>query len=217
MKSYTKKTNRLVGALLWAGALAIGIAGSPATLADQEDYVGQVILVGFSFCPQGTVDADGRLLQINQNDALFSLYGTTYGGDGRTTFGVPDLQGRSVVGVGEGTDLSPAFLGQRGGVETVTLGVDELPSHSHNATASATLHARNSVGNSASPNGNSLAVKKRTRIYSDEAPDVDMSSDAISTTVTVGDTGGGEDFGVRDPFLVLRYCVVTEGRFPSRP
>ena len=101
-----------------AAALAtLAIATAPTAEAGPDEYIGEIITVGFNFCPRGTLEADGRLLSISENTALFSLFGTFYGGDGRTTFGLPDLRGRTVIGAGKGEGLTERTLGQSGGME----------------------------------------------------------------------------------------------------
>lgn len=100
----------------------------------QDEYIGELMLVGYNFCPRASIDARGQLLSIAQNTALFSLYGTTFGGDGRTTFGVPDLQGRTAIGDGQGPGLSNRLLGQKGGSEQNFMNVSQMPSHTHTVT-----------------------------------------------------------------------------------
>ena len=104
--------------------------------AQPEPFLGQLMLVGFTFCPRGWANANGQLLEISTNTALFSLLGTTYGGNGRTTFGLPDLRGRVPVHVGTGPGLSAYRQGQRSGQETVTLTAAEMPAHRHTVNAS---------------------------------------------------------------------------------
>lgn len=105
------RTSILIAALAGA-ALAV-----PAAHAGPDEYIGEIITVGYNFCPRGTLDADGRLLAISEHTALFSLFGTYYGGDGRTTFALPDLRGRVIVGAGQGPGLTPRQNGQKGGAE----------------------------------------------------------------------------------------------------
>lgn len=102
-------------AVALAGALMAGTA--PAAYAGPDEYLGEIVTAGFNFCPRGTQEADGRLLPINENTALFSLLGTMYGGDGRTTFALPDLRGRTIVGAGQGPGLTERRQGERGGTE----------------------------------------------------------------------------------------------------
>ena len=105
-----------------AGALMAGTA--PAAHAGMDEYLGEIITAGFNFCPRGTLEADGRLLPIAQNTALFSLLGTQYGGDGRTTFALPDLRGRTIIGAGQGPGLTARRQGERGGTEYESMGPD---------------------------------------------------------------------------------------------
>ena len=120
------------------GAATIS-APKPAAACSDQPYVGAVCMVGFTYCPREYIEAKGQILPINQYQALYSLYGTTYGGDGVTTFGIPDFRGRSPVGIGQnpytGTTVT---LGQKRGTETVTLTVDQMPSHTHEAIFEAT-------------------------------------------------------------------------------
>lgn len=210
-----------IGLILTSGNAAAGCTGfSP--------FVGSICSVGFDFCPRGFAEANGQLLAVSQNDALFSLLGTTYGGDGRTTFGLPDLRGRSPVHSGIGPGLTQIRRGQRGGAETSRLIQASMPAHSHMATTdvsidvTSTLHANSASGDDDDPSGNVLAKRTRTRIYSTGTPDVSMSADAITTTATAlattttGDTGGSQSFNNRSPYLAIRYCVALVGVYPSR-
>ncbi len=172
--------------------------------AQATPLLGQVMLVGFNFCPRGWVAAEGQLLNISSYSALFSLYGTIYGGDGRTTFGLPDLRGRVPIGQGQGAGLQDYNEGARGGAETVTLSEAQLPAHRH------TLNADNDGGDSDTPSGNFLGSERRSDIYSTDTSDASMNSGAIATT------GGGLAHENRPPYLAMRYCVATEGIFPSR-
>lgn len=104
----------LLAATMMAGAMAVS---APSAQAGPEEYLGEIITVGFNFCPRGTLEADGRLLAISSNTALFSLLGTIYGGDGRTTFALPDLRGRTMIGAGGGPGLTPRRIGEQGGIE----------------------------------------------------------------------------------------------------
>ena len=103
---------------IFTAAIITATLAAPSAQAGPDEYLGEILTVGFNFCPRGTLEADGRLLPISQNTALFSLLGTMYGGDGRTTFALPDLRGRVVVGAGQGPGLTERRQGERGGVET---------------------------------------------------------------------------------------------------
>lgn len=221
MKKSSKKT---LPGLAMAAAVGFGAFSPPAAACNTEPFIGTVCMFAFTFCPRGYAEANGQLLPIAQNSALFSLLGTTYGGDGRTTFALPDLRGRSPVHVGQGPGLSNITLGQVGGAETVTLNLNQIPAHSHGATTNvavnATLRGINSSGNADTPGGNVLAQDPRTDIYSTAAAAVDMGATAINASATattsIGNAGGGQPHDNRSPFLGIRYCIALEGIFPSR-
>lgn len=191
--------------------MSIGLTTTHARA--QDNYIGEIILGGWNFCPRGTAKADGQLLAINSNQALFALYGTNYGGDGRTTFGLPDLRGRAPIHNGAGPGLSSIQLGQKGGVEQVTLNTNTLPSHSHNATT--TTNAAAASANTPSPAGNLLGITSTTPIYAGAGgPTLPMSSDMVETSI--GSTGGSQPIFTRSPFQAIMYCIVMQGIFPSR-
>jgi microcystin-dependent protein len=208
-----------------------------------EPFIGQIITVGFDFAPRGWAKCDGQLLAISQNTALFSLLGTTYGGDGRTTFGLPDLKGRVPMHEGDGPGLSPKRLGERGGRENVTLTTDQMPRHKHTATltsssttpitATATLHVKNGLGNSDDANNNYLAIGEAkdgrdtypisngysttsTSTMNSEAVKVKIAGGSIAGGVSVEYTGGGQPISIMQPYLVLNYVIALQGIFPSR-
>ncbi|WP_249937095.1 phage tail protein [Roseateles sp. DAIF2] len=191
-------------------ALGLGlmIAAAPAQACSAEPLLGSICLVPYNFCPRGFADASGQILSIAQNTALFSLLGTTYGGDGRVTFALPDLRGRVPLGSGTGPGLGPIDLGQVGGQETAQLTVAQMPAHSHGAQ----LRGSSAAGNTDSPAGAVSAKLARSNVYSSAGPDTNMSASAI----TVGSAGNGQPFSIRDPYLGLRYCIAIEGIFPSR-
>ena len=173
-------------------------------------------MVGFNFAPRGWAHCNGQLLPIAQHSALFSLLGTTYGGDGRTTFALPDLRGRSAVHFGTGPGLTTIRVGERGGAEFQTLTTAQMPSHSHSATTSATLNGINTRGDNASPAGNALASKSRTNIYSATAPNVAMAAGSVTASTTINNAGGNQRFSIRDPFLGINHVIALVGLFPSR-
>jgi microcystin-dependent protein len=175
-----------------------------------EPFIGTIQPFGFNFTPRGWAPCDGRLLPIAQNTALFALLGTTYGGNGTTTFALPDLRGRTMVNQGQGPGLSNMTLGQQGGTETVTLQVANLPAHNHTAT----LFGENAFADNASPKGNLLATPDPTKIYAPSSPqaNVAMSSESI----VVANTGGNTPIQIRSPFLVVNVCIALQGIFPSR-
>ncbi|MDA3789433.1 MAG: tail fiber protein [Desulfobacula sp.] len=200
-------SKKKVALMFCAAMLAVGFIWASAALAS-DPFIGEIRLVGFNFPPRGFANCDGQLLSISSNTALFALLGTMYGGDGRTTFGLPGLRGRVVVHAGTGPGLTPRRQGQRYGSETTTLAVANLPPHTHTAV----LHAQSANGTETSPDGVVLANDPREDQYSTAAPDVSMAAAAIS----VGNTGSGQSFQISQPSLVLRYVIALQGMFPSR-
>lgn len=177
-----------------------------------EPFIGEIMMVGFNFAPRGWAFCDGQLLPISQNTALFSLLGTIYGGDGRTTFALPDLRGRVPIHSGGGPGLSPYRQGQKGGVETVTLSAAQMPSHTH--AAAGTAKAVSGSGNNTSPSGNNWAALARENAYSSAAADGTMAADNV--TVTVDNTGGSQTHENRQPYLSVSFCIALVGIYPSR-
>ena len=186
-------------------ALVSTLACPQPARAAADPFIGELMLFGGNFCPRGWADANGQLLPISVNTALFSLLGTLYGGDGRTTFALPDLRGRVPLHEGQGPGLSDYVQGQTGGSESVSLTVPQLPSHRHPAMGS------NALASQFGPGGNVLASKDRIASYRPgDDPLVPMAPGAI------GDTGGGQAHENRPPFLTLRWCIALQGIFPSR-
>jgi microcystin-dependent protein len=186
-------------------------------------FLGMIILVPYNFAPRGWAFCDGSLFSISQNTALFSLLGTTYGGNGVTTFALPDLRGRVPNGQGQGPGLSPYNIGQVGGVENVTLIVNQMPIHTHAITLgslAAAARAKGAPGNSQTPVGNVPAIEAAgvTATYSNQAPDSSMAPGtiAISGAPTAAAAGGGQPVGILQPYLTMSYCIALEGIFPSR-
>ncbi len=171
-------------------------------------FIGEIKMVGFNFAPRGWAFCSGQLLQIAQNTALFSILGTTYGGDGRTTFGLPDLQGRSPMHAGNGPGLSNRTLGERSGVETVTLNGPQMGSHSH------TWQVADELGNQTIPANNALARSPVGRggylLYA-----ADTATSAMAPEV-VADTGSGAAHPNIQPVLVINFVIALVGIFPSR-
>ena len=181
-----------------------------------EPFIGEIRLVGFDFAPRGWESCEGQLLSIHSNQTLFSLLGTTYGGDGVHTFALPDLRGRVPIGEGTGPGLTPYRLGERGGSETVTLTESQMPSHDHAASATTTLHGSDSAANSPSPNGTVPGNTGRSNLNQTESATVDRATDAASTTVTVQNAGGSQPHNNIQPYLGMRYVIATQGIYPSR-
>lgn len=177
-----------------------------------EPFLGQIQMFGFNFNPRGWAKCDGQLLPISQNSALFSLLGTQYGGDGRTTFGLPGLRGRVPIHQGNGPGLLPKSIGSKGGQETVALNATEIPSHTHSATGNAKAAAGR--GNNTAPAGRTWAGLARENAYSDATADTDMMADNVE--VTVGNTGGSQSHNNMQPYLTVNFCIALTGIFPSR-
>ncbi len=193
-----------------------------------EPFIGQLCVFGFNFAPRGWAICDGSLLPINQNPALFSLLGTMYGGDGRTTFALPDLRGRVPVGMGQGPGLTPVSQGDKGGNETVSLTAAQMPAHNHTVTATATVAL--ACTSTATSTGPSSVVPATTRASVDsngEAVTVNaygpsdgnvMAANAAVATVsaTCANAGSGQPVAIRNPYLGMNWCIATDGVFPSR-
>ena len=174
-----------------------------------EFFIGQVFLGGWNFAPQGSALCNGALMAVSQNEALFSLIGTIYGGDGRTTFGLPDLRGRVPVHKGQGPGLTNRPIGSKGGMEWKTLTQANLPSHTHQ------LMAAPGTATSGTADGRALAHETRGSadvpdIYEDGTPSILMGASAVSTV------GGGSSMTEMQPFLSLTYCIATVGLYPSK-
>src|SRR5207245_1374711 len=193
-----------------------------------EPFLSEIRIMSFNFPPKGWALCSGQLLPINQNQALFSLLGTTYGGDGRVNFALPNLGGRVPLGFGLGSGLSNYNLGASGGVgmggvDTVTLAVTELPAHNHAIDISgmtATAKCHKDTGNQQSPVGNLPAIDaaNASTAYSTSAPDNSMQAGslAVGGPPTAANAGGGLSHENRQPFLALNYCIALQGIFPSQ-
>ncbi len=167
-------------------------------------YIGEIRLFGFNFAPVGWALCAGQLLPISQNDALFSLLGTQYGGDGTTNFALPDLRGRVPVSQGQGPGLSSYTVGESTGAENVTLSSAQLPTHNH------LVRANDSKGTSKLAEGNVLALGKKDEFTS--APD----SSTVMNSAMIEDAGDSQPVSNLQPLLVLNVCIALTGIFPSR-
>jgi microcystin-dependent protein len=168
-----------------------------------EPFIGQIILVPYNFAPRGYAFCQGQILSIAQNTALFSLLGTTYGGNGQTTFALPDLRGRVPLSQGQGPGLSNYSLGEQGGVESVTLISQQMPQHNH------LLSVNNQGAATGRPSGQFPGVTA-ANAYAPSGDGSTFSPQAISLT------GGNQPHENRQPYLALNYCIALEGIFPSR-
>lgn len=202
-----KSLGAAVAALMLAASLSISPAPAKAGV---DPYLGDIMLTGYNFCPRGWFAADGQLLSISQHTSLFSLLGTTYGGDGRTTFGLPDLRGRTAMGQGRGNGLTQRIQGQEFGAAGVTMTTANLPAHSHS------VRANNLDGNLPGPGGKLLAAAPPSGMGSETIYSTQPKSVQMATSM-IGHTGGNQAISVADPSLVLTYCIATVGSYPSRP
>lgn len=172
-----------------------------------DQYLGEIRTVGFNFAPQGWATCDGQILPIAQNTALFSLLGTYYGGDGKTTFALPNLNRTFAIGQGRGPGLTERALGEMGGVSTVTLTQSEMPLHTHVANAVA------AAGNSGDPEGRVWAEPRYGRAvrpaYAATGGQV-MAADALTAA------GGNQPHENMPPFLTMTFVIAMTGIFPPR-
>ena len=171
-----------------------------------EPFIGEIRMFAGNFAPRGWAFCDGQLLAVSQNDALFSLLGTIYGGDGRTTFGLPDMRGRIPVHAGSGPGLSPRRLGAKGGAENVTLTVNQLPSHTHEP-----IKGISDIADATEPVGKLAAQGTSVRLFSTAAGTAaDLSSSAVPNV------GGSRSHSNLMPFLCVNFIVALFGIYPSR-
>ena len=167
-----------------------------------EPFLAEIRIVGFNFAPRGWAQCDGQILPINQNQSLFSLLGTTYGGDGGTTFGLPDLRGRTPIHFNSGNPQ-----GRKGGEDTHSLSTGEVPQHTHTAQASSDNATERNPSSGDPPTGNVLAAA--LNLYTDPNNLTDIHQD------TVANAGGGQSHENMQPFLVLNFVIALQGLFPS--
>lgn len=173
-----------------------------------DPFLGQIIMFGGNFAPRGWALCDGQLLPISQYSALFSILGTTYGGDGRTTFALPDMRGRVSIHAGNGPGLSDYQLGQKGGSETNTLTTNQLPSHNH--------HLNIYNGQGSSPEGSNKTLAGTGTTVPPEGTWTDNSPNATAESNAVASTGGGQPVNNIQPYLTVNYIIALQGVFPSR-
>ena len=179
-----------------------------------EGTIAEVRIFAGNFAPRNWAFCEGQLLAINSNQALFSIIGTIYGGDGRTTFALPDLRGRTAIGPGHGPGLSSYREGQKGGVEHVTLNITQIPSHNHLASGTVKPLAKNGQPDESNPGGQfPSSLTNSTEGYAEAANRVMGQSDV---TVTVLNNGGSQSHENRQPWLSIYYIICLQGVFPSR-
>jgi microcystin-dependent protein len=208
----TQKTAVVLMALAATSVMMIAANRAPAEKSlGAEPFIGEISMFAGNFAPRGWAFCDGQLLQISENSALFSLLGTYYGGDGRTTFGLPDLRGRVAIHAGQGPGLTNRAQGSKGGTESVTLTVANLPSHNH------MINFVNAPATEVSPDGLVPAIPAGAAgdglmLFGKmgEAPTGTLNSG------TVEHTGGGQSHENMPPFGTVRYIIALQGIFPSR-
>jgi microcystin-dependent protein len=172
-----------------------------------DPFVAEIRVFGFNFAPKGWALCDGTVLKISQNTALFSLLGTMYGGDGRTTFALPDLRGRAPMNYGNGAGLTPRAEGEVGGEPSVTLIPHEMPTHNHfvqSVADDADLQAPDPTAG--------LAKSLNATLYN-----TSFDNHGFMDTNTVGFTGGNQPHNNMQPYLALNFCIALQGIFPARP
>lgn len=204
---------KMLSTLLIAMAATFGIA-SFATYANSDPFLGEIQVMGTNFCPRGWTEANGQILSINQNQALFSLLGTTYGGDGRTSFALPDYRGRTPVGIGSGgSNIGDISLGERGGQESIFDNI--ISSHTHTATTTTVINASSDRGRTSIPTNAVLADDGADKIYNGEVPDVNLSNQVI-TSSTVISAASHSGINNMQPYQTLTVCIALQGIFPPR-
>jgi microcystin-dependent protein len=181
-------------------------------------FVGEILFFPFNFPPVGYAFCQGQLLSISQNTALFSLLGTTYGGDGKTNFALPNLQAKVPMGFGQGPGLSDRFQGETGGAATITLSPAQMPQHTH--AMRPTVACRSGAGNQQTPVNNVPATESVgvTALFSNATPNSTMRAGNIvfTGTPTAASAGGGQPHENRQPYLTINYCIALQGVFPAR-
>lgn len=192
-----------------------------------DEYIGMIKIFAGNFVPQGYLECNGALLAVSANQVLFSLLGTTYGGDGKTTFALPDLRGRAPVGMGTGLGLPTITEGEVGGTNQTTLTLNNLPMHTHIATIGGQSALKVSSGNAtqsaatanasiATPGTNSGRSFTPTLGFNTSAPDMAIGGLNVSQlTVTNANAGNGQPFNNMPPYLGIKYIICTDGVYPS--
>jgi microcystin-dependent protein len=177
----------------------------PKGLAMADQFLAEIRMFPFNFAPTGWAFCDGQVMSISQNTALFALLGTTYGGDGKTTFALPNLQGSSPLQQGQGQGLGNYLLGQKDGQSTVILTASEIPFHNH------TLGVGNNISETNSPQDMLMARPDSGAVYATSSPDRMMNPSTMSVT------GGSLPHNNMQPYLTVNFCIALQGVFPPRP
>ena len=178
-----------------------------------EPFLSEIQIFAFQFAPKNWAQCNGQTLAINNNQALFALLGTTYGGNGQTTFALPDFRGRTAIGTGQGPGLSNITLGQLAGTPSVTLTTGNMPAHTHPLTG--TVSPQGNQGAAGLNNDPSNRRFAGTNIFTGAATDLATMAPAVST-LAIGVTGGSQPFSIMPPYLGMNYIICLFGIFPSR-
>jgi len=190
--------------LLLCGALSSSLLMGTVVAGD-EPFIGEVRFVAFNFAPRGWAKCDGQVLAINSNQALFSILGTTYGGDGRTSFALPDMRGRTPIHPGTGAGLSSYQLGEKSGSEMTVLNAGQLPSHSHD------IKGVSSSARTTDSTGSAMArTRSNLRVYDNSVPNIALNNS------TVGQQGAAGGMNNMQPYNTMNCIIALEGTFPSR-
>jgi microcystin-dependent protein len=180
-----------------------------------EPFVGQIIIVGFDYAPIDFAQCNGQTLPISSYSLLYAVLGTTYGGNGTTNLGLPDLRGRVPMGAGNGAGLSNRNMGQEGGLENITLSVNNLPAHTHSLSGVTLTPGASGKGVTVAntPNGNYLGNSQSVDLYSNTA----ASGSIAGLSGNTDSTGLGQAISNVQPFTVVNFLIATNGIYPSRP
>lgn len=210
MRNFTLSNRLLKYVICFSSVAMINVAQ-----ASSDPMLGDIQITGAGYCPGGHQKAEGQILPINGNQALFSLLGTAYGGDGRTTFALPDFRGRTAAGTGTGSNLNTIHQGEMDGEEGILFSNNQLPQHTHTATTVTTIHASSNSGSTSSPNGTVLADDGTDNIYNGFSADVSLSPASLASSTTVHGAGSSAANNMQ-PYQALTVCIATSGTFPSR-
>ena len=194
-----------------------------------EPFIALITMFGGNFAPRGWNMCLNQQLSIAQNSALFSLLGTTFGGDGQTTFALPDLRGRVPVGTGQGSGLPNFSLGEIGGTTTITLTITQMPAHNHTANGNGLVVSQSASTAAATTNipGNTLVPAKLPTIgggpsasaingYAPQDNSTNLASSQVSGTLVTNIAGGSQPFSLMQPYIAMNYIIAMEGIYPSR-
>lgn len=179
-----------------------------------EPFIGTILAFGFNFPPRGWAFCNGTLLPIRQYTALFSLLGNYYGGDGKVTFGLPNLQGNTAIGFGSSPQMGEVTIGEAGGATTSTMTLAQMPAHIHAASSTIAVPVFGDTGNNPNPNGNALAISSGVNAYTNQVADAALATFNVAGNLMP--VGSSTPISTISPYLVLNYSIAIEGIFPSR-